>query len=138
MRFGMRVEVFGIKWRSILAVYIYKKSELLNPNLPRDYEKKYLWGTGKAAREYLKIWNGQVVFDGVLDNGILDDQSWNGLKQYNINEVSKDKSLIVVATYIYYDEIKEQLCSLGYEEGVNFINTAVYEAFVLNSWLDQG
>ena len=50
--------------------------------------------------------------------------------------VSKQNSTIIVATDIYYNEIKEQLIQAGLQEWKDFMKYSVFEEWWLKNWYE--
>ncbi len=114
---GKHIPVFNKR------ILVFKENEL-----EEDYNNKklYIWGTGKIAESCVKNWGTSIEWIGVLDNYKKDLKEWNSIPYCEISEVSKEDSMIIVATDIYYDEIRNQLCNIGFEENVNFLKYSLF------------
>lgn len=95
----------------------------------------YIWGTGNIAQKFWNRCGAKMKFSGVLDN-YKKASEWNGVPLYMLSQISKEESIIIIATDIYYNEIKEQLIEAGFREWQDFIKYSVLEVFWMNNWYE--
>ena len=120
------------------VVFVYKESEHKEKifDVHGNTEKQwYIWGTGDAAKRFWERSGAKIKVSGVLDN-YGKAREWNGLPLCQLSQVSKQNSTIIVATDIYYNEIKEQLIQAGLQEWKDFMKYSVLEVFWMNNWYE--
>ena len=118
------------------AVLVYKGRER-ETNMFELYggaEKQlYIWGTGNVAKKFWDRCGKKIKVNGVLDN-YEKTSEWNGLPMCGLSQVPKENGVIIIATDIYYSEIKDQLLEAGFQEWIGFMKYSVFEEFCINRW----
>lgn len=95
----------------------------------------YIWGRGNVAKKFWERCSEKIKVRGVLDN-YGKSSEWNGLPLCRLSQVSKQNSTVIIATDIYYNEIKEQLIRAGFQEWKGFIKYSVFEEWWLKNWYE--
>ena len=118
------------------VVFIYKERESKKRIFAVHGETErqwYIWGMGNIAKKFWERCGKKTKISGVLDN-YEKASEWNGLPLCSLSKVAKENSVIIIATDIYYNEIKEQLIKAGLQDWKDFIKYSAFEEYYINNW----